>query len=92
MIIDKNKNLVIAAVGDKSLHRHWLPEVGYDVYLIYYGDQKDCFSGESKFYKEKKGTKFHLIHEVLTEAINFTKECLPGTIFLKELANVLKKT
>jgi hypothetical protein len=79
MIIDENKkrNLVIAAVGDESLHRHWLPEVGYDVCLIYYGDQKGRFSGESKFYKERKGTKFHLVYEILPEMQDYDYVWMP---------------
>jgi len=83
MITEKSKNLVIAAVGDESLHKHWMPEIGYDVYLIYYGDQKGHFSDESKFYKERKGTKFHLIHEILPEIQDYDYVWMPDDdIFL----------
>ncbi len=60
------RNLVISAVGDESLHRHWMPCDGYDIFLIYYGDNEG-FPGESEFYKRRKGTKFRLIHEMVED-------------------------
>lgn len=63
-----NKNLVIAAVGDQSLHTYWSSEYrsNYDVFLIYYGDGEG-FSSDAKNYMKRKGSKFHLIADVLDE-------------------------
>lgn len=77
-----NKNIVISAVGDESLHRRWMPANGYDIFLIYYGDNKG-FPDDSKFYKRKKGTKFHLVHEVIDDIKNYDYVWIPDDdIFL----------
>ena len=67
MIRDRIKNLVIGAVGDKSLHHHWLNgKRNYDLFLIYFGDGQG-YEGEGEYYKRAKGYKFHLIQDVLAE-------------------------
>lgn len=58
------KNLIIATVGDQSLHKYWMNEK-YDLLLINYGNND--YSSDSKYYKKAKGTKFHLIADVLNE-------------------------
>jgi hypothetical protein len=60
--MEGKKNLVICAVGDSSLHKHWKPNhsSSYDLVLIYYGD-KDGYKDDAKIHINKKGTKFHLI-------------------------------
>jgi len=60
------KNLVIAAVGDYSLHKSWCNSNNFDTYLVYYGD-KEGYEGESKWHKKSKGYKYHLIQDVLDE-------------------------
>lgn len=67
MIKSANKNLVIAAVGDESLHRHWLSgRREYDVCLIYYGAGTG-YAGEADHYRRAKGYKFHLIRDYIDE-------------------------
>lgn len=64
---DRKKNLVIGAVGDRSLHRHWLRwNPNFDLFLLYYGD-KEGYENESKYYKRSKGYKFHLIQDALND-------------------------
>lgn len=63
----RKDNLVIGAVGDRSLHRYWLgDDADYDVYLIYFGDGEG-YAGETKYHKKAKGFKYHLIKDVLDE-------------------------
>jgi hypothetical protein len=67
MIRDRIKNLVIGAVGDKSLHHHWLNgKRNYDLFLIYFGDGQG-YEGEGEYYKRAKGYKFHLLQDLLNE-------------------------
>ncbi len=58
------RNLVIAAVGDDSLHRHWLverPTRQFDVLLVYYGAKENRYESESDFYVAEKGLKWPLL-------------------------------
>lgn len=66
MIKNMKKNLVIAAVGDESLHKEWIPckHNEYDLSLIHYGDQKD-YSNDCKFLFKEKGPKFHLLSKII---------------------------
>lgn len=64
MLKMEKDSLVIATVGDKSLHRQWLDGEGYDTCLIYYGDNEG-YPEESKYYYTMKGPKYHLIKKVL---------------------------
>lgn len=68
MKIDKRRNLVIAAVGDQSLHTHWklLKRADFDLFLIYYGDNEG-YEQSSRYHVRKKGTKFHLIADMFDE-------------------------
>lgn len=54
--------LIVAAVGDQSLHRYWSTNRhgDFDTYLIYYGDGEG-YEGESKYYRRQKGSKYQLI-------------------------------
>lgn len=63
MLHYKTKNLVISAVGDRSLHRRW-GRGNFDLCLIYYGDGGG-YPHESEYYYERKGSKYHLIQDVL---------------------------
>ena len=61
-----SKNLIIIAAGDESLHRSW--GVGdFDVFVVYYGNQKDRYRSSSKYYHCAKGTKFKLINELVVQ-------------------------
>ena len=59
------KNLIIAAVGDQSLHKYWIPKKrsSYDLFLINYGSKS--FKTDAKYYIEQKGSKFNLINEAI---------------------------
>lgn len=63
----KKKNLILATVGDLSLHRHWTKGINnYDTFLIYYGNSNG-YKEQSTFYKEAKGYKYHLLKETIDE-------------------------
>jgi hypothetical protein len=68
MLKESKPNLVIAAVGDESLHRHWMPSASnsYDVALVYYGDGEG-YKSDCKFYREEKGPKYHLLQNALKQ-------------------------
>ena len=61
----KNKNLVIAAVGDSSLHKQWKSgNPAFDLILIYYGNSDLIFFDYSKDVMiciKQNGQKFPLI-------------------------------
>lgn len=61
----RTKGLIISAVGDKSLHKHW-GRTRFDTCLIFYGDGLG-YKEESKYYFQRKGCKYHLIKDVLKE-------------------------
>lgn len=44
-----DKNLIISAVGDKSLHEKWIGSNNIDLFLIYYGDDEE----NAKRYKDQ---------------------------------------
>lgn len=59
------KHLVLAAVGDESVHDSWLTggPRSYDVALAYTGDQPGRFAGDADYYVERQGIKFSLLHD-----------------------------
>lgn len=62
------RHLVIAAVGDDSRHAGWLAQPGdrsFDVALIYYGEQRGRYRGESDHYHECRGFKYPLAARML---------------------------
>lgn len=66
------KNLVIVPVGDNSLHVPWceLANRSYDVWAIYYGDDKDVLSRYATLCEKTmigKGKKFKLISQVSSQ-------------------------
>ncbi|MBL9165150.1 MAG: hypothetical protein JNL18_20660 [Planctomycetaceae bacterium] len=65
------KNLVIAAVGDESVHAAWLTggDRSFDLALIYFGDQTERYADQADFYQARKGIKFSLLHEALTGSL-----------------------
>jgi hypothetical protein len=61
------KNLILAAVGDESVHPTWLtkdPARSYDLALIYFGKTPDRFAADAEYYVERTGIKFRLIHDL----------------------------
>lgn len=64
------KNLVVACVGNNSLHKEWLKgeESTFDLVLIYYGEGKEIeYSNDTKFIVQGKGFKYRLIESFLSE-------------------------
>jgi hypothetical protein len=60
----KKSNLVIAAVGDESIHEEWISKnKSFDLFLIYYGDTPDRFKEDADYYLQAKGYKYHLIYD-----------------------------
>jgi hypothetical protein len=59
------RNLILAAVGDESVHRTWLTgrERSFDLGLVYFGDHPGRFAADADFYFERKGIKYELLHE-----------------------------
>ena len=62
------KNLIIAAVGDESVHPGWLAggERSFDLALVYFGDQPERYAGQAEYFVARKGIKFALLHDLLT--------------------------
>jgi hypothetical protein len=62
------KNLIIAVVGDDSVHPRWLAggDRSFDLALIYFGDQPGRYANQSEHYLARQGIKFSLLHDVLT--------------------------
>jgi len=62
----RKKNCIIASVGKKSLHRHWLPKTqNYDVHLIVYDDSYSRFKHDSAYISVDKGYKLKLVYRYL---------------------------
>jgi hypothetical protein len=59
------KHLILATVGDESVHRTWLAggERTFDLGLIYFGDQANRFAEDADYYFVRKGIKYSLLHE-----------------------------
>jgi hypothetical protein len=61
----QSKNLVICAVGDRSVHRTWLAgpvAPNFDLFLIYFGNGPGTFSADAKYYVRNKGFKWEHLH------------------------------
>jgi hypothetical protein len=65
----KRRFLVMARVGDKSLHQEWLlgAERSFDLYLSYYGATKGRYAGDADYWRERKGPKWPILHEHIIE-------------------------
>lgn len=62
------KHLVIARVGDSSLHPAWLePQqfLSFDLCLSYYGEQPGRYASHCVFYRESKGEKWQDIYQII---------------------------
>lgn len=62
------KNLIIALVGDNSLHHKWITErdCNFDLILVYYGDNNK-FPNETWHRRNRKGAKFPVVADMLNE-------------------------
>ncbi|OIJ10773.1 hypothetical protein BKP35_13165 [Anaerobacillus arseniciselenatis] len=66
----KMRFLIIARVGDDSLHHEWLSSIehkNFDLCISYFGDTPGRFKEDSDFYFESKGPKWPIIKEVLSK-------------------------
>lgn len=61
----KSRFLIMARVGDTSLHEQWLrgTKRNFDLYLSYYGDKPGRYKEDADYYREKKSTKWPALHE-----------------------------
>ena len=62
--------LVMARVGDTSLHKEWLEPKEYknfDLYLEYFGDGSNDYKNDCDFYAEAKDTKWPRFYKVIEE-------------------------
>ena len=61
--------LVMARVGDKSLHGKWI-EGGirnFDLYLSYYGSTPGKYAQDADFFREARGLKYPILYKHLEE-------------------------
>lgn len=60
--------LVIARIGDNSLHPKWLEnaEPNFDLFLSYFGDTDDKFRGDATYYEKVKGGKWPIVHQLIS--------------------------
>lgn len=58
--------LVIARVGDKSLHPKWLEgNPHFDIYISYFGDEVERYKDHATYYEARKGGKWPVIAELI---------------------------
>ncbi len=59
--------LIVARVGDKSLHGQWLlgAEPEFDLFLSYFGDTPERFRADATFYDAAKGGKWPKIGDLV---------------------------
>jgi len=61
--------LVIARVGDRSLHPHWLHdgEPMFDTFLSYFGDEPEKYRDQATYYEQVKGGKWPEIGRIVEQ-------------------------
>lgn len=61
--------LIIARVGDDSLHPNWLQDdqPNFDLFLSYFGDEADRYKEQATFYEQQKGGKWPKIGELIDQ-------------------------
>lgn len=69
------KFLVFTSAGDASCLRLWR-ESGelFDLCVVYYGDNADCYRDAADYYLERKGSKFSNLHFVWSEFEGFIEK------------------
>ncbi len=66
----RRDRLIIACVGNGSLHPHWLEgaaERTFDLFLVYYGDEEGRWREHADHYLAAKGAKYQLLDRVARE-------------------------
>lgn len=61
------RNLVISAVGDRSVHGSWIrspAEASFDLFLVYYGDDPAWACDRARFRLRRKGFKYEHLHHL----------------------------
>lgn len=61
--------LVVARVGDNSLHSEWLKGASpnFDLFLSYFGDHAEKYKEQADFYEQQKGGKWPKIGEIVEQ-------------------------
>lgn len=61
--------LVMARVGDKSLHGKWIEggDRNFDLFLSYYGSTPGRFAQDADFWREIRGLKWPILHKHIEE-------------------------
>jgi hypothetical protein len=62
-----NRYLVIARVGDKSLHPAWLEGATphFDLYLSYFGNEPEKYKPQAQYYEQVKGGKWPILAQII---------------------------
>lgn len=69
------KNLVVAIVGDESLHKNWIQgDREFDLFVIYYGDKENPYINDGVLYDKAKGSKFIILDQMEKKHHYFFKE------------------
>lgn len=66
----KRRFLVIARVGDESLHKQWLyPQTfrNFDLYISYYGNESGKYKNDCEYYSETKGPRWPVYKQIIDE-------------------------
>lgn len=66
----KRRFLVIARVGDESLHRQWLyPKSfrNFDLYISYYGNKPGLFKEDCEYYAVEKGPRWPVYKKIIDQ-------------------------
>lgn len=66
--LSNRKYLIVARVGDKSLHREWISHSekrNFDILLDYYGNVPNKYRDECDFYVQSKGLKWPGLYAIL---------------------------
>ena len=61
--------LIVARVGDRSLHPHWLQDGApmFDVFLSYFGDEPQKYRDQATYYEQAKGGKWPEIGRIVEQ-------------------------
>lgn len=61
--------LIVARVGDRSLHSHWLQdgEPMFDTFLSYFGDEPEKYRDQATYYEQVKGGKWPEIGRIVEQ-------------------------
>lgn len=66
--LSQNRYLVLARVGDGSLHQEWIRPAehrNFDLCLSYYGGKQGRYAGDCEIYTEAKGAKWPKIYDLI---------------------------